>query len=131
MFNPEDFENINNIDPDTVPDGIVDASDYHQLLKQITEYLEQTDYDDPNSRMVSMMNIINLYHDDEDTVDQDKVYGVTIGLMYHVQTMFGGMPSEDKEEYFKIVKEDILPTFEKDASSLPYYDSDFGGFSDE
>lgn len=131
MFNPHDFENINKIEPDAVPDGIVDASDYHQLLKQITSYLQDTDYDDANSRMVCMMNVINLFHETEDTISEDKVYGVTIGLMYHIQTMFGGMLQEDREEYFQHVKDDVLPIFEAESSTLPYYDSDLGEQTDE
>lgn len=131
MFNPYDFENINKNEPDAVPDGIVDASDYHQLLKQITDYLEQTDYEDPTSRMVSMMNVINLYHENEDTIDENKVYGVSIALMYHIQTMFGGMMQEDRDEYFQHVKNEVLPIFEAESSMLPYYDSDLGESTDE
>lgn len=131
MFNPYDFENINKNEPDTVPDGIVDASDYHQLLKQITAYLEETDYEDPTSRMVAMMNVINLCHQDESNIDENKVYGVSIGLMYHIQTMFGGMVQEDRDEYFQHIKQEILPVFEAESSMLPYYESDFGGLTDE
>lgn len=131
MFNPNDFENINKIEPDAVPDGVVDASDYHEILKQITSYIEETDYDDANSRMVSMMNVINLFHRDEETIDEDKVYGVTIGLMYHIQSVFGGMLQEDRDEYFTHVRSEILPVFEAESSMLPYYDSDLGESNNE
>lgn len=131
MFNPYDFSNINKNEPDAVPDGIVDASDYHELLKQVTAFIEQTDYDDSNSRMVAMMNIINLYHDDEDTVDEDKLYGVVIAILYHVQSILSGTDEETRREYFRITNEEIIPQFEKESKMLPFYESDFGKDSDE
>lgn len=125
MFNHDDFENINK-DPDTIPDGIIDASDYYETLKKITGYLEDTDYEDTDSRLVSMMNIINLMHSDEETLSEDNVYGVSIALMYHIQTMMTGMDQEDRQGYFTHIKENVLPTFENESKALPYYDSDFG-----
>ncbi len=131
MFNPFDFENINKRDADEVPEGIVDASDYHELLNSVTDYMQITDYEDPTSRMVAMMNVINLFHDDEDTVDQDKLYGVVIGCMYHIQTLLCGMEQEDRQEYFRVMREDVFPAFEKEATTLPYYESDLGEPQDE
>lgn len=126
MFNPYDFENINKNEPDTVPDGIVDASDYHELLKGVTAYIQTTDYEDPTSRMVAMMNVINLFHDSEDTIDENNLYGVVIACMYHIQTLLCGMLQEDRDEYFKVIQEDIFPEFEKESKVLPYYESDLG-----
>lgn len=126
MFNPYDFENINKNEPDTVPDGIVDASDYHELLKKVTDFIQTTDYEDPTSRMVAMMNVINLFHDSEDTIDENNLYGVVISCMYHVQTLLCGMVQEDREEYFKVILEDVFPEFEKESKTLPYYQSDLG-----
>lgn len=131
MFNPYDFENINKNEPDTVPDGIVDASDYHELLKQLTEHIKATDYEDATSRMVAMMNVINLFHDDEETVDENKIYGVVIACMYHIQTLLCGMLQEDRDEYFKVIDEDVFPDFEKQSKVLPYYDSDLGENKDD
>lgn len=131
MFNPHDFENINSNEPDAIPDGIVDASDYHKLLEQVTSYLQETDYDDSTSRMVCMMNVINLFHESEDAIDENKVYGVTIGLMYHIQTVFSGMLQEDRDEYFQHIRNEILPIFESESTTLPYFESDFGGSTDE
>lgn len=130
MFSHDDFENINK-DPDAIPDGIIDASDYYETLKKITDYLEDTDYDSTESRLVSMMNIINLMHENEETLSEDNVYGVSIGLMYHIQTIMTGMEQEGRQEYFTHIKENILPTFEGEAKSLPYYDSDFGNSEGE
>jgi len=126
MFNPYDFSNINKNEPDAVPDGIVDASDYHELLKQVTVFLQETDYGDPNSRMVAMMNVINLYHDDEDTIDESKLYGVVIAIMYHIQSILCGTDEDTREEYFRVTNEEILPEFEKESKILPFYESDFG-----
>jgi hypothetical protein len=122
MFNRDDFDNLNNIDDDTVPDGVVDASDYALILRQTTEYLKETDYESPESRMVAMMNIINLMHEDEENLNDEKVYGVGIALMYHIQTVLSGMVNEDREEYFRHLETEVLPIFDTEAQMLPYYD---------
>jgi hypothetical protein len=130
MFNPYDFANINK-KPGEVPDGVIDASDYHQTLVSITDILKNTEYENPESRMVAIMNVVNLFHEDEDTIDQDKVYGVVISCMYHLQTIFCNMDSEDIDEYFRVHSEDIFPDLKEQSTTLPYYDSDFGVDDDE
>lgn len=130
MFNPYDFENINK-EPDTIPDGVVNASDYHELLKQVTEFMKATDYEDSGSRMVAMMNVINLFHDDEETINENNLYGVVISCMYHIQTLMSGMEEDDRKEYFKIIQEDVFPEFEEQSKTLPYYESDLGGYENE
>lgn len=130
MFKPEDFENIDK-DDDAIPDGVIDASNYFEILVKITDYLEGVDYEDNSSRMGSMMNIVNLMHEDEETLSEDEVYGVCISLMYHLQTMLSGMVDEDRKEYFEHIRKEVLPIFEKEASILPYYESDLGGQNEE
>lgn len=130
MFNPYDFENINK-EPDTIPDGVVDASDYHQLLQQVTEFIKATDYEDAGSRMVAMMNVINLFHDSEETIDENNLYGVVISCMYHIQTLMSGMEEDDRKEYFKVIQEEVFPEFEEQSKSLPYYESDLGDSTNE
>lgn len=130
MFKPEDFENIDK-DDDTIPDGVIDASNYYEILVKITEYIEEVDYEDNGSRMGSMMNIVNLMHEDEETLSEDSVYGVCISLMYHLQTMLSGMVEEDRVEYFQHIKDEVLPIFEKEASILPYYESDLNSSNEE
>lgn len=130
MFNSDDFENIKKVKPDTVPDGVVDASSYHEILKVITLILKESNYDDPDTRMAAMMNVVNLFHDDEETINEDNVYGVTIALMFHIQSIFCGMLQEDRDEYFNYVDSQVMPLFGSESSAIPYYETDFGG-SDE
>jgi hypothetical protein len=122
MFNKDDFDNIDKINEDTVPDGVVDASDYALILRQTSEYLKETDYESSDSKMVAMMNVINLMHEDEENLNDEKVYGVGIALMYHIQTILGGMVNEDKEEYFRHLETEVLPMFEIESQMLPYYE---------
>ena len=123
MFNKDDFDNLNNIDDDTVPDGVVDASNYALILRKTTDYLKDTDYESADSRMVAMMNVVNLMHEDEETISDDSAYGVTIALMYHIQTVLSGMVDEDRKEYFNHLETEVLPIFDTEAQSLPYYES--------
>ena len=124
MFNKDDFEKLNNINDDTVPDGVVDASDYALILRQTTEYLKNTDYESPESKMVAMMSVINLMHEDEENMSDDKVYGTTIAIMYHIQTLLSGMIDEDRSEYFNHVEKEVLPIFDDESQILPYYDTE-------
>ena len=122
MFNKDDFDNLDDINEDTVPDGVVDASNYALILKQTTEYLKDTDYESAESRMVAMMNIVNLMHENEDTLSDDSVYGVVIALMYHIQTVLSGMVNEDREEYFNHLETEVLPIFSNRRTvSYPMY----------
>jgi hypothetical protein len=123
MFNKDDFENLNEINEDTVPDGVVDASNYALILRKTTEYLKETDYESSDSRMVAMMNVVNLMHEDEETLSDDSAYGVTIALMYHIQTVLSGMVNEDRQEYFNHLETEVLPIFDMESQTLPYYDN--------
>ncbi|NDB56880.1 hypothetical protein EB001_00275 [bacterium] len=124
MFNKDDFNNIDKVNEDTVPDGVVDASDYALILRKTAEHIRDTDYENPESKMVAMMNIINLMHEDEENLNDNNVYGVAIALMYHIQTLLGGMVDEDRKEYFDHLEKEVLPVFDEESQVLPYYDSE-------
>ena len=124
MFNKDDFNNIDKVNEDTVPDGVVDASDYALILRKTVEHIRDTDYDNPESKMVAMMNIINLMHEDEENLNDNNVYGVAIALMYHIQTLLSGMVDEDRAEYFDHLEKEVLPVFDEESQVLPYYDTE-------
>ena len=132
MFNEDDINNIGK-DPDSIPDGVIDATDFYQDLVFLSKQLEETDYESMDSKMKTMMNVINYYHhivgnnelgSEEYEINQDKLYGITIGLLFHLSNLFVGMGDEGKIEYWEYINNDLLPTMQEEKTILPYWNSD-------
>ena len=60
MFNENDINNIGK-DPNSIPDGVIDASEFYEDLVFLSKQLEETDYESMDSKMKTMMNVINYY----------------------------------------------------------------------
>lgn len=123
MFDPNDFEDMAK-ERDTAPDGIIDASDYADDMKIITDILCDLDYDDMVSRMHAMMNIMNHMYDNNGEIDVERVNGVVISLSFHIITMLNTLEDDSRQEYFQFIKNDVISEIEKEASTLPYWDVD-------
>lgn len=127
MFNEDDINNIGK-DPDSIPDGVMDASEFYEDLVFLSKQLEDTDYESMDSKMKTMMNVINYYHnqteDNSIDINTDKLYGITIGLLFHMANLFVGMGDEGKVEYWEYINNDLLPTMKEEKTILPYWDND-------
>ena len=127
MFSEDDIENIGK-DPDSIPDGVIDATDFYEDLVFLSKQLEDTDYESMDSKMKTMMNVINYYHnsteDNSIEINNDRLYGITIGLLFHMANLFVGMGDEGKIEYWEYINNELLPTMKEEKSILPYWDND-------
>lgn len=127
MFSEDDIENIGK-DPDSIPDGVIDATDFYEDLVFLSKQLEDTDYESMDSKMKTMMNVINYYHnsteDNSIEINNDKLYGITIGLLFHIANLFVGMGDEGKIEYWEYINNELLPTMKEEKTILPYWDND-------
>lgn len=123
MFNEEDFDNVKK-NFDRPPDGLIDASDYYQDMKFITELLMDTDYDDMVSRMFTMMSIMNAIYDDEGEISSERLSGIIIGLSFHAINLLNSIEQDSRVDYFKFVNDEILEQIKNEASSLPYWDGE-------
>ena len=127
MFNEDDINNIGK-DPNSIPDGVMDASEFYEDLIFLSKQLEDTDYESMDSKMKTMMNVINYYHnqteDNSIDINTDKLYGITIGLLFHMANLFVGMGDEGKVEYWEYINNDLLPTMKEEKTILPYWDND-------
>jgi len=125
MFNDDDFEFVKD-SPDKVPDGLVDASDYHEANEIITDLLSKTDFLSINGKMEMMMHIINMFADEDgENVDPNATFGVVLALTFHLGNIFGNLQNSDPEgltEYFDFVKNELLPAMKEESSSLPYWE---------
>lgn len=127
MFSEDDIENIGK-DPNSIPDGVIDATDFYEDLVFLSKQLEDTDYESMDSKMKTMMNVINYYHnsteDNSIEINNDRLYGITIGLLFHMANLFVGMGDEGKIEYWEYINNELLPTMKEEKSILPYWDND-------
>jgi hypothetical protein len=127
MFNEDDINNIGK-DINSIPDGVMDASEFYEDLVFLSKQLEETDYESMDSKMKTMMNVINYYHnqteDNSIDINTDKLYGITIGLLFHMANLFVGMGDEGKFEYWEYINNELLPTMKEEKTILPYWDND-------
>jgi len=127
MFSEDDIENIGK-DPNSIPDGVIDATDFYEDLVFLSKQLEDTDYESMDSKMKTMMNVINYYHnsteDNSVEINNDRLYGITIGLLFHMANLFVGMGDEGKIEYWEYINNELLPTMKEEKTILPYWDND-------
>ncbi len=126
MFSEDDIENIGK-DPGSIPDGVIDATDFYEDLVFLSKQLEDTDYESMDSKMKTMMNVINYYHnsteDNSVEINNDRLYGITIGLLFHMANLFVGMGDEGKIEYWEYINNELLPTMKEEKTILPYWDN--------
>lgn len=126
MFNDDDFEKMNDME-DQVPDGVLDASDYQRLNEEIAKIYHDTDFLNVESKMKATMSVINLLGSDEDgeDMDADVVFGVVLGLAFHLTNIFTSLAASDPEglsEYFDYLMNELLPSMKEESEVLPYWD---------
>jgi hypothetical protein len=123
MFNADDFDKLEE-SMDTMPDGLLDASDYYEDMEKVTEILSEIDYDDMVSRMHGMMKIMNIIYGEEGGLSSDRVNGVIIALSFHAVNILNSLEDDSRQEYFNFTKNEVLQGIKDEVSSLPYWDLD-------
>lgn len=123
MFNADDFDKLED-SMDTMPDGLLDASDYYDDMEKVTDILSEIDYDDMVSRMHGMMKIMNIIYGEDGGLSSDRVNGVVIALSFHAVNILNSLEDESRKEYFDFTKNDVLKEIKDEVSSLPYWDLD-------
>lgn len=127
MFNADDFKDINK-NENSIPDGVMDATEFYEDLVFLSKQLEETDYESLEDKMQVMMRIVNYYHNSDINnsieINPDRVNGIAIGLLFHIANIFSGMENEAKKEYWEYVNTQLLPTMQEDKTILPYWDTD-------
>jgi hypothetical protein len=123
MFNADDFDKLED-SMDTMPDGLLDASDYYEDMEKVTDILSEIDYDDMVSRMHGMMKVMNIIYGEDGGLSVERVNGVVIALSFHAVNILNSLEDESRDEYFNFTKNDVLKEIKDEASSLPYWDLD-------
>ena len=123
MFNADDFDKLED-SMDTMPDGLLDASDYYEDMEKVTDILSEIDYDDMVSRMHGMMKVMNIIYGEDGGLSVERVNGVVIALSFHAVNILNSLEDESRKEYFDFTKNDVLAEIKDEASSLPDWDLD-------
>lgn len=123
MFNADDFDKLED-SMETMPDGLLDASDYYEDMEKVTNILSEIDYDDMVSRMHGMMKVMNIIYGEDGGLSSDRVNGVVIALSFHAVNILNSLEDESRKEYFDFTKNDVLKEIKDEVSSLPYWDLD-------
>jgi hypothetical protein len=121
MFNADDFDKLED-SMDTMPDGLLDASDYYEDMEKVTDILSEIDYDDMVSRMHGMMKVMNIIYGEDGGLSVERVNGVVIALSFHAVNILNSLEDESRDEYFNFTKNDVLKEIKDEVSSLPYWD---------
>lgn len=129
MFKKEDFDHIEKMQT-SMADGILDASESPKVLETVVEIMQSTDFLSDESRMEMMMHCVNLcYENDEDgdeVVDESKVFHLVLALCFMYSNIVSNLVMDgfDIEDYYKFLKEEVIPVMNEQSKSLPYWDVD-------
>lgn len=129
MFNEKDFDNVKRMG-DEFPDGLVDGSDSHMILENITKILAETDYTTSEGRMEMMMNCINccyeLNDNDELEMIDENVFGVILGLTFNYSNIMSNLQDGgfDSEHYYNHLINELMPVMREESKNLPYWEMD-------
>lgn len=129
MFKKEDFDHIDKMQ-NNMADGVMDASSSHSVLEEVIEILSQTDYLSDESRMEMMMHCVNIcYSKDEDgdeILDEDRIFHLVLALCFNYSNVVSNLVIDgfNLEDYYRFLKEEVLPVMNEQSKTLPYWDID-------
>lgn len=129
MFKKKDFDHIDKMQ-NTMADGILDATDSFTALSDIVDIICKTDFNSDVSRMEMMMHCINLCYskdeDGEDVLDEEKCVFVIVALCFNYSNIMSNLVMDgfDIKDYFRFLKEEVIPNMLEESKTIPYWDID-------
>lgn len=129
MFKKEDFNHIEKMQ-NSMADGILDASESPKVLENLVDLLSATDFLSDESRMEMMMHCINMCYsqdeDGDDVLDEDKVFHVVLALCFNYSNIISNLIIDgfDVQDYYRFLKEEVIPVMNEESKNLPYWDVD-------
>lgn len=121
LFDNEDFEKVINDIDGSVPDGVIDGTEYVKIFVGFVDHLASLNPEDEQSRILFMMNVMNLV----DSNDEASAYEVISACCYHIVTLLGSATrfnSDIKDNYLRMLYNEVIPNLTEDAKSMPYWD---------
>jgi hypothetical protein len=124
MFNDDDVNELSGMSG-RIPDGVIDASSYAQILCDIVGFIDELEPDRFDKSILFMTRCVNLaYSCDEDSSEfsQERALDTITGLTLFVMRMYEMMDEYQKAEFIRYQKEEALPEAIRDCQALPFYD---------
>lgn len=126
MFEHGDADKFNMMNS-SIPDGVIDASNFSDTLCKIVEYMSFLEPDRFDKGIMFMMNCINLcYEDNEDGTrsefSQKKAEDAITALGQYVMELYLFLPEDSRSEFIRYQREESLPEAIEQCKALPFYD---------
>lgn len=107
---------------DSVPDGLIDNSDYVNTFIAVYEAMKNLEPESEDSRLLFMMRVINMMGDDSEI--SSRVLEVVTCLSFHIVNFMeiGTILRDDfVEKYISNLSDEIIPRLEAEKGVMPYW----------
>lgn len=126
MFDDQDPERLANVDM-TIPDGIIDGTQYANIMENIINSLSELDTSQYVSGITWVMRCVNECYPTDEGSDQTKISpsratDAVTALAYLVMTMTEVIDEDDFKEYIRHQQEVVIPELYDGCKTIPYYD---------
>lgn len=120
FFSQDDYDSIGNKEKG-VPDGVMDATSYYEVFKNLLSSIENLDVDSYESKVKFMMDIVNpSFTEGSENLDSHYVMNLITSMSYHLIALL--TDNGDSSMYAKRVREHVLPHIEKESKAIPYWE---------
>ena len=128
MFDKDDPERLAQ-HSDSVPDGLIDGTQYAQIIENITDALTNLKMNDYVSGITFVMNCVNQCYDADSkgVINPLKAVDTATALAYFVMSLADALDQVDPElleEYIQHHQDVVVPQINANKTALPFYNSD-------
>jgi len=118
------LEDAYNKHKDQMPDGVVDASGYIDVVKTIVNSISHLDNKDTSENIKFMTTIMDIFMSEDLEIDVDKIMEAITAMAFVVTTTMqfaNNLDDEFVSKYINSMNDNVLPVMEKEARAIPYW----------
>lgn len=126
MFDEDDQNFLANTEG-LVPDGLVDASQYADIMSNILENLKNLDPNNYMSTVSWVVNCVNQCYSNDNgihSVDASKATDTVTALAYFILSMASHIDEDQWDSFISHNNENVIPELVATAPAMPFYDLD-------
>jgi hypothetical protein len=126
MFDEDDENFLANTDG-LVPDGLVDASQYAEIMSNILDNLKNLDPNNYMSTVSWVVNCVNQCYSNEEgvhSVNASKATDTVTALAYFILSMSSYVDEDRWDDFISHNQDNIIPELLETAPAMPFYDLD-------
>lgn len=122
MFDDDDPEMLASFD-ESIPDGIIDGTQYAHILKNLLVSLSELEPDSQVSGIRWVMQCVNecYDHSGQSVVSTTRSTDTVTALGYIIMTMLDVIDPEDFNDYLDFQMNRVLPEVLSNAEAVPFY----------